>query len=450
MNKAKSKRGACDVCDAKSILNNGLCSKCAKSWDPYLDQVIDKYFSDAKKGILSLKGALYIEDSWVVKFATDKEDAKIASKTKYIEKILRALGTTKSINLFHPLMRWAYKLHPKQADFRLEIGRYAYKRRSPAEKKAYSESYYSGYTNIRSEESKRDAKFWHPDDDGVDYRTNSGNNKLDHPGFIPGRRTAPGVVYWRRYDGEILAKLQMKGLYRSAIKSLSKLDYQKGYPELLEMFLLPSETYDKIVLGRLKDDSAPLLSTNLDPRRGKADRNRYHGLISYDEKSWTDLEGFKRFHKPLPQNLLAAEVLTAIGGTETVDILSDIASSTPEKSSEKYLAHLRRKIGAERVSLHYGGVRNFATIALSKIKNKGSGTNRKITNRKITNRKTISTLLKRLESKDLPTRRHAAIALMDAMDEPDLEILWKVTREFLEWERERAKYLKKQYGGEYR
>ena len=137
---------------------------------------------------------------------------------------------------------------------------------------------------------------------------------------------------------------------------------------------------------------------------------------------------------------MAAEVLTAIGGAEIVDILSNIASSTPEKSSEKYLAHLRKKIGAEKVSLHYRGVRNFATIALSKIKNKGSGTNRK----------TISTLLKRLESKDLPTRRHAAIALMDAMDEPDLEILWKVTREFLEWERDRAKYLSKQYGGEYR
>jgi len=36
------------------------------------------------------------------------------------------------------------------------------------------------------------------------------------------------------------------------------------------------------------------------------------------------------------------------------------------------------------------------------------------------------------------------------MDEPDLEILWKVTRTFLEWERDRAKHLREEYGGKYR
>ena len=65
-------------------------------------------------------------------------------------------------------------------------------------------------------------------------------------------------------------------------------------------------------------------------------------------------------------------------------------------------------------------------------------------------KKTLSVLLKRLESKDLAKRRHAAIALMDAMDKPDLDILWKVTRTFLEWERDRAKHLREEYGGRYR
>ena len=217
-------------------------------------------------------------------------------------------------------------------------------------------------------------------------------------------------------------------------KQIAKLEYESKYPELLEMLLLPTPIYNKSI--------SPF---------------KVDGIDEYGNNRMELLEG------EVNGNLLAAEVLTAIGGEEVRDILVDITSSTWEACCKKYLSHIKSKevkhifrkmtyqpfwattsggnstkYSFDDVKKHFEGIKNLTTISLSRMPKLKS------------DKKTLSVLLKRLESKDLAKRRHAAIGLMDAMDKPDLEILWKVTRTFLEWERDRAKHLKEQYGGEYR
>ena len=114
---------------------------------------IKDYFSDAKKGTLTLKGALYLEGSLfvevngnhkVIKARKENRDKLILEIAEsHIEKIIRALGSSRSVKMFHPLIRWACRLHPKKEAFILEgeEGLYEWKMysrpRTATEKRAY-------------------------------------------------------------------------------------------------------------------------------------------------------------------------------------------------------------------------------------------------------------------------------------------------------------------------
>jgi hypothetical protein len=358
--KTKSKPGICDICGSKRVLQDGLCQSrgrnCAKNNDPYLHSVIDRYFSDAKKGALSAKGALYIEDSLVVHLIesrTKSNSERKKEKIKYIEKILRALSKSNSINMFYPLVRWACRLHPKRQFSVLEGGQQDVTGK------------YRNWEDFLVLKGFLESNYSHHDD-------------------------------WNEVAVAPLAKLPTPlKLYESTLNSLAKLDYKKGYPEVVELLLTTPDDYNHLKFG--PPSWPPNCKDYLWPTRG----------IGVGPNS----------------NLVAADILTKIGGAEIVDAFEEDG-----RLNQFILANLSSS-GNDSV-----------VAALSKIKNKDSGANRKI----------ISTLLKNLNHGDLPTRRNAAITLMDAVDEPDLEILWKVTRAFLDWERDRAKHLKEQYGGEYR
>ena len=411
---------------------------------------IKDYFSDAKKGKLSINGAAYLEGSLFIevngnpkvqkfvskignykdhtRFEKDKkkiDKLKLEIVESHIEKILDALGTSKSIKMFHPLARWACRLHPKEYQnakrlwgdndefFTLfaceDMGHHRglsalmiTRPRTPAERKEIWSSESTAAYHEHEFKSEREYIEW------LHYDSHKQNFKVlncasgDDDIFV-------NVKSWSRAG---------KKLYNTAIKQIAKLEYESKYPELLEMLLLPTPIYNKSI--------SPF----------KIDEQEDGSIVN--------------------GNLLAAEVLTAIGGEEVRDILVDITSSTWEACCKKYLSHIKSKEvkhifskmtfsryanvhdDFDDVKKHFEGIKNLATISLSKLPKLSS------------DKKTLSVLLKRLESKDIVKRRHAAIALMDAVDEPDLEILWKVTRTFLEWERDRAKHLREEYGGKYR
>ena len=316
--------------------------------------------------------------------------------------------------MFHPLMRWACRLHPKNAG-RLQGSSDEFFTLFDTGKDLLPQHSRPMFTRLRSSAERK--KIW------------SGFSWLHGPASKSEREYLQGGLgnQWEDlkfldcYDDLVLNHRSWsrpgKKLYNTAIKQIAKLEYESKYPELLEMLLLPKHIYNESI--------SPF----------KIDTHRDDSIVS--------------------GNLLAAEVLTAIGGEEVRDILVDITSSTWEACCKKYLSHIKSKevkpifskMTYDRSNLykdfddvkkHFESIKNLATISLSKLPKLSS------------DKKTLSVLLKRLESKDIVKRRHAAIALMDAMDEPDLEILWKVTRTFLEWERDRAKHLREEYGGKYR
>ena len=390
---------------------------------------IKDYFSDAKKGTLTLKGALYLEGSLfvevngnhkVIKARKENRDKLILEIAEsHIEKIIRALGSSRSVKMFHPLIRWACRLHPKKKAFILESDEDLYewrmysRPRTATEKRAYRRRHYN--------RDNHESNFFNCCDD---IRIEFKRIKLYYMAIKQLAKLQYSEIStaneYQKLDGrprkgmtieKLKRRLRQRGLTESGNKDaliarLIKADGGKKavkYPELLNLLLLPREIYHNV---------SPFTKDS-----------RYSESYSFTIDN---------------SNLLAAEILAAIGNEKVRDILVYITNHTQKEVCNKYLTFGRSVAHDSDYEGHFEGIKNLTTISLSKMPKLKS------------DKKTLSVLLKRLESKDLAKRRHAAIALMDAMDKPDLDILWKVTRTFLEWERDRAKHLREEYGGRYR
>jgi len=290
---------------------------------------IKDYFSDAKKGTLTLKGALYLEGSLfvevngnhkVIKARKENRDKLILEIAEsHIEKIIRALGSSRSVKMFHPLIRWACRLHPKKEAFILEGDEDLYewrmysRPRTATEKRAFLRSRGNGW---------RDSPEYNFKNCCHGIRIEFKRRKLYYMAIkqlakLQYREISTANEY-RRLDGrprksmtieKLKRKLRERGLRESGNKDalIARLIEADGgkkavkYPELLNLLLLPMESYHNVV--------SPFA------RRG------------YSDYSFTIDNS----------NLLAADILTAIANEKVRDILVYITNHTRKEVCNKYL-----------------------------------------------------------------------------------------------------------------